>query len=164
MKFPLIAFYVWIILSHQIMAEECGEKIIRFKDYPVKETFQGNPVDLNLKSVKEKDLHFFLGMKPRKNLHPNFSGHFRIIRGGCGIMCKSYVAIDLKDGEPYDLGITASLGINYKLNSSLVIVDTEKELKEWNSDPENRQPIDQTAYYNWVNGKLTLICTRKFKK
>jgi hypothetical protein len=161
MKYSFFLFFIFI--TFQTLAEDCGNKIIRFEDYPVKEIFQGSSVPLNLKLVKKKDLHFFLGLKPRKNLHPNFSGHYRIIPGGCGTMCKRYVAIDLKDGEPYDLGISAALGISYKLNSSLVIVDPEKELKEWNSDPENRQPINETAYYKWVDGKLEPICVRKFR-
>ncbi len=160
--------FFFILLSFSLFASEekipdCGNKKIQFKDYPVKEILTDVPKELNLKSVKEKKLHFFLGLKPRKYKSPNFAGHFRTVRGGCGTMCTTYVVIDLKDGEPYDLGVSASLSFRFKKDSSLVIVDPEDVVEKW---MENRdvERVNQTTYYNFVNNQMIPVCVRKYQK
>ncbi|MFI5391520.1 MAG: hypothetical protein ACHQYQ_09170, partial [Bacteriovoracales bacterium] len=141
---------------------DCGEKQIEFKDYPASGTFDGKSRMLNLDSVKKKDLRNFLGLKPRKIKSPNFAKFFRIIKGGCGTMCTTYVAIDCRDGEPYPLGIAATLGIRYRKDSSLIIMESEEDLKKLNNELKEQYLVDKTTYFYWKDNKLTPICTRKF--
>lgn len=163
MKLFISILFIFPIFAQTEKIPDCGNQKIEFKDYMVKDVFKETPKELNLKSVKEKKLHFFLGLKPRKYKSPNFAGHFWMVRGGCGTMCKTYVAIDLKNGEPYDLGVSASLGFGFRKDSSLVIVDPEDEIKKWNASGDVYK-IEQTTYYNWVDGELKPICVKKFQK
>ncbi len=162
MKFFISIFFIFPIFAQTEKIPECGNQKIEFKDYMVKETFKEIPKELNLQSVKEKKLHFFLGLKPRKYKSPNFAGHFRMVRGGCGTMCKTYVAIDLKNGEPYHLGVSASLGFRFRKDSSLVIIDPDDEIKKWNASGDVYK-IEQTTYYNWLDGELKPICVKKIQ-
>jgi len=156
-------FYNYSVFSNSDKIPNCDKQKIEFKDYQIEETFKEVPKELNLKLVKEKKLHFFLGLKPRKYKSPNFAGYFRMVRGGCGTMCTTYVAIDLKNGEPYDLRVSASLGFGFRKDSSLVIVDPEDEIKKWNASGDVYK-IEQTTYYNWVDGELKPICVKKIQK
>lgn len=158
---------LWILTNTYAFANEekipdCGKKQIRFKDYPISGTFNGGPVMLNLDSVKKKDLRNFLGLNPRKIKEPNFAKFYRIIKGGCGTMCITYVAIDLRDGEPYPLGIAASLVIKYQKNSSLIVMDPEQEFKKLDKDLREQFLVNKTTYFYWKDNKLTPICERKF--
>lgn len=141
---------------------DCGEKQIKFKDYPVKGTFDGKSRWLNLESVKKKDLRNFLGLNPRKLKSPNFAKYYRILKGGCGTMCTTYVAIDCRDGEPYSLGIAATLGIRYRKDSSLIIMEPEEDLKKLNNGLKEQFLVDKTTYFYWKDNKVTPICERKF--
>jgi hypothetical protein len=141
---------------------DCGERQIKFKDYPVSGTFDGKSRMLNLESVKKKDLRNFLGLNPRKIKGPNFAKFFRIIKGGCGTMCITYVAIDCRDGEPYPLGIAASLGIKYQKNSSLIIMEPEEDLKKLINGLKDQFIVDKTTYFYWKDNKLSPICARRF--
>ena len=140
----------------------CGKKQIRFKDYPISGTFNGKPIMLNLESVKKKDLRNFLGLNPKKIKGPNFAKFFRIIKGGCGTLCITFVAIDCRDGEPYPLGIAASLGIKYQKNSSLIIMEPEEDFKKLPNGLKEQFLVDKTTYFYWKDNKLTPICERKF--
>lgn len=141
----------------------CSEHKIRFEDYSDVEILKGRPKQLNLKSVKEKKLHFFFGLKPRRYKFANFAGHYRVVKGGCGTMCTRYVAIDLKNGEPYDLGVSASLSARYRRTSSLFVIDPEDEIKKY-MDNQDVTPVVDTTYFNFQKHKLETICLSKYKK
>jgi hypothetical protein len=102
-----------------------------------------------------------LGLSPGKIRKPNFAKFYRIIKGGCGTMCTSYVAIDFRDGEPYPLGIAAGLGVRYRKNSSLIIMNPEDEIKKIKEDSDERILVNKTVYFYWKDNKLIPICERK---
>lgn len=139
----------------------CGKKQIKFKDYPVSGSFDGKPTMLNLESVKKKDLRNFLGLSPRKIRKPNFAKFYRIIKGGCGTMCTSYVAIDFRDGEPYPWGIAAGLGVRYRKHSSLIIMNLEDEIKKIKGGFDERILVDKTVYFYCKDNSLHLLSSAK---
>ncbi len=135
------------------------EKKINFDDYLTTESYSGAAVKRDRDSIKKKGLHFFLGLEDRWVGKPNFAGVYRIVEGGCGTNCQKFAAFDVRNGEPYDLGLIATVGIQYRLNSSLIIMDPEKEVRAFlKSTGFDSYPI---IYFKWTGQQLEAICKKK---
>jgi hypothetical protein len=59
-----------------------------------------------------------------------FSGHYNLIKWGCGTACKTGVIVDFLDGKIYDLP-TAELNYSLAGNSSLLIINHPDSVKEY---------------------------------
>lgn len=153
---------MWAYESSWLGAIPNCQKKITFDDYSVKESFKGTPAKKNLESIKRKNLRFFLGLDDQSVGNPNFAGTYHVVMGGCGTDCQRFVAYDVRNGEPYDLGITATLGIKYRKNSSLIIMNPEEEIRDFlKSTGIDSYP---TIYLKWIGEKLDPICKNKIFK
>lgn len=168
MKF-FITFVSYFIISFNPNILSAGEsenldkipncqKKITFADYKVNETFKGPRAKRNRVSIKKKGLHFFLGLDDRFVGKPNFAGFYRILEGGCGTSCQRFAAFDVRNGEPYDLELMATVGIKYQIKSNLIIMNPEKEVLAFlKSSGFDSYP---TIYFKWTGEQLEPICKK----
>lgn len=82
----------------------------------------------------------------------NFAGHYTIVTWGCGTSCQVLAVIDRQTGQVYFPEIVASVGFDYKIYSSLLIVNPSQNLQE--VPEEYRQNYGQTTYYKWENNQF----------
>jgi hypothetical protein len=90
---------------------------------------------------------------------PDFAGHFRLARWGCGTCCQQFAVVDLRTGRISFPGFTVSCGVNprdpvqkdpgifYRTDSRLLVVSgIRKEGQETG-----------VWYYQWSSGRLVLL-------
>jgi hypothetical protein len=129
-----LTVYITLIAARanpQNSAPTGNQRLPRFEDYPVTETFKGPPAPPKL--LRPGDRLFRTKIREGAAKGPNFAGHFSIADWGCGSGCISMAIVDAKDGKIYDAPFTAlAWGIPmmqnsveppaYKLDSRLMIV------------------------------------------
>ena len=78
----------------------------------------------------------------------NFANKYTIVTWGCGTNCQYSVLVDRTNVKIYD-GVTSTYGVNYTLESNLLIVNEYI--------PESENPLDTTRYYIVNDGILQEI-------
>ena len=92
---------------------------------------------------------------------PDFAGHFKIVRWGCGTCCSEFAVLDLRTGKSFFPGFVVACGhptdfdnpglvFEYRVDSRLLVVYGAPN--EVNADLGTR-------YYEWTGGKLRLLKT-----
>jgi len=139
----------------QTSAPTSNERLPRFEDYPVTETFKGSPAPPKLR--RPADRLFRTRIREGAAKGPNFAGHYTIATWGCGMGCVSIAIVDAKDGRIYDAPFTAlAWGVPmmkdsveplaYKLDSRLLIVRGCPEEENCGS-----------YFYEWMGTRFKLI-------
>ena len=94
-------------------------RILTFKDYPEKGTFDGPPAEPRLTTTwaQRYRTRIRLGAASREGFRrgfeyieepgPNFAGHYRVVTWGCGSGCLMMVVVDLRTGTVYRPPISA---------------------------------------------------------
>lgn len=135
----------------------------RFEDYPVNETFRGKPAEINFRSNPSART-FRSMLKETAAQGPNFAGHYAVNTWGCGTECQQIGIVDLKNGQVYLPPFAASLGIETRVHSRLLIVDPPAKLKERFREGAPPSSAYQSRYYLWDNRKLVLIYSDRKNK
>ncbi|MBT7348798.1 hypothetical protein HN858_03940 [Candidatus Falkowbacteria bacterium] len=135
-----------------------------FEKYPVSETAASSsysPLDLNSHPVGIK---FKTILTNAYDGSPNFAGHYTVVDYGCGANCQRFVIIDNITGIIYQTNeFVSELGIDFQLESNLLIVNPSSTLDLYRIDNENRKrnmavwERFSSRYYKWTNNELTLI-------
>jgi hypothetical protein len=86
---------------------------------------------------------------------PNFAEHYTIISWGCGTMCQVVAIVDNRDGAVY-FPITSTLGIDFRIDSNLLIVDPSWKIQE-NFGEYEIPDWAHPRYYIWENNSLIEI-------
>ncbi|MFZ3228974.1 MAG: carboxypeptidase-like regulatory domain-containing protein [Pseudobdellovibrio sp.] len=136
--------------------EDCGSKEILFKKYAVITSLKSK---IKNTPVKSTDWQNWLKGKhvsiPNK---PNFAGYYKLIRWACGKSCERFAVIDSRTGKIINLDVTATVGAQFQLKSSLLIIDPVKNVKAQLKNKKLLNPIDTTVYYDWKKDRLQPIC------
>src|SRR5581483_5942558 len=89
----------------------------------------------------------------------NFAGHYRIVQWGCGSSCQVFALIDMKNGNVYFPDFSTGLGMEYRINSSLLITDPPKEILEYygGEPPNDGSQLFYSSYYRWDERSKELV-------
>lgn len=82
---------------------------------------------------------------------PDFAGYYKILQISAGTMCSAILLIDCRTGKIVQAPFSVEVGCDYKLESSLFIVNPVEQIKEAFSDSMIPDWV-RTDYYEW-NGK-----------
>jgi len=121
----------------------------KFEDFPSKKIFKGDLPAVDIYSSPSAR-EFRTALRYAAQSGPNFASHYTIATWGCGSSCQDGMVIDISTGKVYDpfTEVTAR-GVDYKLNSSLVITDPADDgFFDYNL------PV---RYYIWKDNKLLQI-------
>ena len=154
---------IWTALALAASAQ----KTPQFEKYPVTETFTGTPAAPILATPEQRRYRTRIrdGVSPGtgKHIGPNFSGHYFVIRWGCGSQCVMMATVDAKTGIVYDpplsgtgselylpLDNLSDAEVDFRPNSSLLI------LRNACRDFKNRDSCG-TYYFNWKDHQFALL-------
>lgn len=143
------------VVSVLCMTVAQAQKLPRFTDYPVTESFSGKTAPLVL-SREARMYRTRLNEAARQK--PNFAGHFIVTTWGCGTECVMGAIIDASTGRVLMLPTTLCCwggGVDEKFNpveskpnSKLIILSGARNEKEGDL---------ATRFYKFENNRLTLI-------
>lgn len=122
------------------------EDLPRFEDFLVESFFEGSSVNVNFESHENaKKFKTAIANGARDGL--NFAGKYVLISWGCGTMCQTIAIVDADNGNIYFAPFSSSLGVEFKKDSSLLIVNPPNKIKETfgNDVPD----WAHAYYYNW---------------
>lgn len=134
----------------------------RFEDYPVKEKFRGKRARIDFRSCPmARRFRTMLGVAA--DIGPNFAGHYGVNSWGCGTECVQIGIVNLKNGKVYMPGFAASLDIETRAESRLLIINPAAKLKEaFGADPPP-DDVYRTRYYVWQKDRLVYIYPAELK-
>lgn len=146
----LLAFPVGIMLI-ALPAKTIAQVRVQFEKYPVTQIYKGKPAPLNLNS-NPNAAKFRDRLQDGVQKGANFAGHYTIVTWGCGTSCQTSAIVDTKTGAVYTPGIVSEVGIKYKLNSRLLIINPSENITEvYGKKPPNGI---KSKYYRWENNRL----------
>ncbi len=129
----------------------------RFEDFAVPNEAVKSPAIPRIEGREAKLYRTQIRRAARKP--PDFAGHFRVARWGCGTCCQQFAVVDLRTGRISFPGFTVSCGVNprdpvqkdpgifYRADSRLLVVSgIRKEGQETG-----------VWYYQWSSGRLVLL-------
>jgi hypothetical protein len=144
-----------------------SEKVPRFSDYPVKDIYRGKPAAVNLTSHPLART-FRTVLREGAEKGPNFAGHFTVVLWGCGAGCQSFAIVEANSGKVMFMTsekekiLEAVVGLDYKLDSSLLIVNPIAALEA--EDPASNLRSEDCRYYVWRGTKLELVFVQSPKR
>ncbi len=158
LKHPLILGLLSVTLSIGFspkLLSQSEVNPISFDQFPVETIFSGSPAILDLSSHPNAR-QFRTVLKQGAEQGINFAGHYTIVTWGCGTACQVLAVIDVKTGQIYFPEIVASVGFEYRSDSSLLVVNPAKNLEEI---PElYQQAYGPSRYYQWQNNQFIPLC------
>ena len=129
----------------------------RFEEFAVPRETVSNPALPRIEGREAKLYRTQIRRAARKP--PDFAGHFRVARWGCGTCCEQFAVVDLRTGTVSFPGFTVSCGLNprdpiqkearlfYRPDSRLLVV----------SGIRSEGKGTGVWYYQWSNGALALL-------
>jgi hypothetical protein len=142
----------WFVFCASVAS---AQKLPRFMDYPVSESFSGKTAPLVL-SREARMYRTCLNEAARQK--PNFAGHFIVTTWGCGTECIMGAIIDSAKGRVFMLPTTLCCWganvdekfnpVEFKANSKLIILSGARNEKEGDA---------ATRFYKFENNRLVLV-------
>jgi hypothetical protein len=130
----------------------------KFEDYPVTDIFKGTPAQPNLSTRDAR--RFRTQLRRQAPSGPDFAGHFKLARWGCGAGCMYIAIIDSVTGDAYFPGISFQDGLGrtetchhasgFSLESELFIFQGEPLQGNTTGKPG-------LYFYRWHDGKFSLL-------
>ncbi len=87
-------------------------------------------------------------------LGPNFSGRYTVVKDGCGTGC--HVILDAKTGRIIVYGVNSSYGIEFRRDSSLMIINPKAQIPS-TLTAEERKGL-ATEYWRFENSSMFNLC------
>jgi hypothetical protein len=121
--------------------------------YSVAEKHSGKHARVDVRSPQARMFRTMLRDIAKKGA--KFAGHYAIGYWGCGTECLRIGIVNLRTGRTYVSPFFASVGITYRLDSQMLIVAAEEQIRELYGDeaPKYLHP----RYYILRNDKLILV-------
>jgi hypothetical protein len=132
-----------------------GAHAPRFSVSPAGVPFRGTPAAPDFKRNPAADV-FAVQLREGTRRGPNFAGYLRVVEWSCGPSCQRWMIVNTKTGRIQDSPEPGAFGLEYRLNSLLLVVNTVGRFTA--ADPPSGVPI--AKYYAWRNSRLELIDTR----
>ncbi len=127
---------------------------LSFEQFTLKEeTFSGTPAPVNFSTYDvpaENKQALIDGAK----LGPNFAGRYTVVKDGCGAGC--HVILDAKTGRIIVYGVNSSYGIEFRKDSSLMIINPKNQLPAALSAEEKKSLA--TEYWRFENSSMFNEC------
>lgn len=92
--------------------------------------FDGVPADALDISLFPNAAEYTGELRRAQQAGPNFAGKFAVAVWGCGANCINFAVTDVQTGKVIALGPTTDYGLNYNLNSTLLITNPLENLPE----------------------------------
>lgn len=129
-----------------------------FEDHPVSESerFDGDPAPVDLASDPIGP-EFKTRLTEGAKNGPNFAGHFTVVEWGCGTMCAQFAIIDARTGQIYSIPWGVQTGLEYRLDSTLLVLNPIKNTREAYPDSTMVPAWLSTNYYDWDGTTLNFI-------
>jgi hypothetical protein len=154
LKHFLLLFFATFILStgySQNLLSQSVSNFPSFESFPVEKISCNSSVPVNL-SNNPNASKFRTVLTEGAKQGVNFAGHYTIVTWGCGTSCQVLAVIDRQTGQVYFPEIVASVGFDYQIDSSLLIVNPFQNLQK--VPEEYRNAYGQTTYYKWENNRF----------
>jgi hypothetical protein len=141
-----------------------------FWNYSIEKRSDSEKYDYNANSIiidfkdNPKALTFRTILKEAVKNGPNFSRKYVITTWGCGTECQSLAVIDGNNGNVYFPEIGSELGIDFEIESTLLIVNPPDHIYSVYGPDVNKWPEwVNTRFYEWdrENNTFKLIKTAK---
>lgn len=128
-----------------------------FQDYMADDYLAGKSVPADLNSHPDAMMYRTV-IREATEEGPNFAEIYTIATWGCGTECQVSAIINRKNGKVYFPGLGSELGLDYRFDSKLIVVNPPQTIFEvWGSDIKEIPEWLTTRYYVWENEKLTLL-------
>ena len=135
--------------DQESLNEQKSQNSPAFEDFKVTGIYSGEVASVDYQS-NENALNFRGQIKYQIEEGVNFAGHYMLVSWGCGTNCVAGLVVDAITGKVYSMPLIASCGIDFRLNSSLFILDP--------GCPQYSELFGvQTTYYKWENTKFIPI-------
>lgn len=144
------------LLAHLAAPARAESTDSLFAKYPATTKFHGKPAAVDLKSHKDAPtFRTRLRDAVKEAKGPNFAGHLIVTSWGCGTSCQTVALIDARNGKVQLGPEPASVGVEYRADSRLMIFNPAKNIREAHGDkpPEGVK----TELYVWEKGTLTKL-------
>ena len=127
-----------------------------FGDFAVEETFRGTPKVPLIESKGQRGYRTTIRNAAKEG--PDFAGHYKVARAGCGSDCGVFFIVDVMTGRVYDLPFHVAAfppifvyqgggaGVDFRINSRLMIL---------RGCPE--ETACATYAYEWTGSALKLL-------
>lgn len=122
----------------------------RFEDYAVEDVYRGRPAPVDLASA-EYGRTFRTMLREGARSGPNFAGRYTIVEWGCGTGCQIVVVVDARTGRLSRQSLNTASGVEYRLNSALLIADPPDPANPW---PPGCASCGTTAAYVWKGDRF----------
>ena len=119
-----------------------------FADYPVNETFRGEPKPVDLQSHPAAREYRTRLREVSKGM-PSFAAYYVVAEWGCGSPCQQVALIDARSGAVHFAPFATSLGNRHWLNSRLFVADAPEDISEYCSGKIPKDSIFSATYWLW---------------
>jgi hypothetical protein len=109
-----------------------------FEDFPTDESATGTLAKVDF-SGNNPALQFRTQITKTAAKGPNFAGRYTVVTWGCGSACQQTAIVDEVTGKIVSFNLMTSGGVDYRLNSRLLIAHT--------SSPNAKPGPEITQYY-----------------
>jgi hypothetical protein len=125
-----------------------------FEELPANGRISGRPAPVDLGShPRARRYRSALGAGAAAG--PNFAGHLTVVTWGCGTLCQEFMIVDARTGEVHE-GRTTHVGVEYRLDSRLLVVNPPARAAEAGCPPERCVP----QYLAWNGERLEAVVQR----
>ena len=132
-----------------------GSSAFRFEDFSTDVEVVTSPASPAVSSGKARRYRTILRRASKES--PDFAGHYRVVKWGCGTCCSEFAILDLKTGEAwfapffiacgYPPGSSESdAGLLYRADSRLFVAAGARNERGWG-----------IYYYRWTGRELELL-------
>ena len=125
MKRLLPIILLSFLLSGNALANPTFE--YKFQEFPAKEKYKGTPAKLKIKT--QGDRLFRTRLREAAAEKPDFAGHFKVAKWGCGSDgCTTFEIIDSSSGEILQIGGTVSRSCRQNYDEDVLIYHPDSRL------------------------------------
>lgn len=131
--------------------------IYNFDDFPVENVYEGEPVKVDFSTRPDAKM-FITKIIEGAQAGPNFAGSYTVVDWGCGTACQMNAVVDAQTGEVVEYAFGSNLGLEYKLNSRLLIANPPFQFRGM---AEAKPAGIFVEYYEFKDGELTLLARQE---
>jgi hypothetical protein len=139
---------VFLTFSQFLLSAGSGGQRPLFADFPVNETFHGQPKPVDLNS-HPKAREYRTRLREAAKGKPSFAAYYIVAEWGCGSPCQQVALIDARSGAVQFAPFATSLGNRHQLNSRLFIADAPEDISAYYEGKIPKDPLFSTTYWLW---------------